>query len=538
MDADLKGRPASRGIVVLAVTLLVGCGAATTTSSSTAAHAATPKSNARAAAAASASHGTALAALAALPVKGRAPMTGYSRDRFGDGWLNVDGCDTRDRILRRDLSRKALAGARAKCSADTSTTRTRRGRSRSSAAVARRSTSTTSSPSATHGRRARSSGRRRRRIALANDPLNLLSVDAGANRQKGDGDAATWLPPNKAFRCQYVARQIAVKRRYGAWVTRAERDAMRRVLGKCPGHAAADRGRRARPRDVGAEPLGARIARRRSTPTATPCAPPEWRLFAAAPRHTTPTSGWTATRTASPASSQPVSPLGLGAGRWSYSRKRTTRPPLSVSQRPLSSRPPSGGRSVAQSKRVTAHPPSVEAVVAADAADADVREVAHDQQPCPRAAQPAERADVARLDVAGVDLLAARHRPGRRRRTAPAETTPPARSRGTSHASVIARRCYAQRQHAGAPGAYPRWACGPPRCPCRCAASAIAPRTPCCGRTGASYGRTRAGSSASCARAMPCSSCATPTATAMLGAAGRRDQAGRGPAGRRRARGA
>ncbi len=34
----------------------------------------------------------------------------------------------------------------------------------------------------------------RTRAALANDPLNLLAVDAGANRSKGDGDAATWLP--------------------------------------------------------------------------------------------------------------------------------------------------------------------------------------------------------------------------------------------------------------------------------------------------------------------------------------------------------
>ena len=76
---------------------------------------------------------------------------------------------------------------------------------------------------------------RDRRIAFANDPLNLLAVDASMNRQKGDGDAATWLPPNKAFRCAYVARQIAVKRRYGAWVTQAEHDAIARVLSRCPG---------------------------------------------------------------------------------------------------------------------------------------------------------------------------------------------------------------------------------------------------------------------------------------------------------------
>ena len=63
-----------------------------------------------------------------------------------------------------------------------------------------------------------------KRLALANDPLNLLAVDPSANRQKGDGDAATWLPPYKAYRCSYVARQVAVKAKYHLWVTRAEHD--------------------------------------------------------------------------------------------------------------------------------------------------------------------------------------------------------------------------------------------------------------------------------------------------------------------------
>jgi hypothetical protein len=73
------------------------------------------------------------------------------------------------------------------------------------------------------------------RVAFANDPLNLLAVDAHINRAKGDGDAATWLPPNKRFRCAYVARQVAVKRKYHAWVTHAEHDAIARVLVSCPG---------------------------------------------------------------------------------------------------------------------------------------------------------------------------------------------------------------------------------------------------------------------------------------------------------------
>jgi hypothetical protein len=75
------------------------------------------------------------------------------------------------------------------------------------------------------------------RVEFANDPLNLEPVDAGENRSKGDADAATWLPPNKDFRCQYVARQVAVKTKYEVWVTQAEQDAIIRVLSGCEGQA-------------------------------------------------------------------------------------------------------------------------------------------------------------------------------------------------------------------------------------------------------------------------------------------------------------
>jgi hypothetical protein len=73
-----------------------------------------------------------------------------------------------------------------------------------------------------------------RREMIATDPLNLLAVDGPTNQSKGDGDAATWLPPAKGYRCAYVARQVAVKTRYKLWVTAAERDAIGRVLADCP----------------------------------------------------------------------------------------------------------------------------------------------------------------------------------------------------------------------------------------------------------------------------------------------------------------
>ncbi|MGZ4588963.1 MAG: HNH endonuclease family protein, partial [Mycobacteriaceae bacterium] len=79
-----------------------------------------------------------------------------------------------------------------------------------------------------------------RRTAFANDPLNLLAVDGPLNTQKSDSDAASWLPPNKSFRCTYVARQIAVKSAYALWVTQAEHDAITTVLQSCPGQVLPD----------------------------------------------------------------------------------------------------------------------------------------------------------------------------------------------------------------------------------------------------------------------------------------------------------
>ena len=69
---------------------------------------------------------------------------------------------------------------------------------------------------------------------LANDPRNLVPVDGPTNSAKGDGDAATWLPPNRGYWCEYVSRQIEVKAAYLLWVTAAEKNAMNRVLGSSP----------------------------------------------------------------------------------------------------------------------------------------------------------------------------------------------------------------------------------------------------------------------------------------------------------------
>ncbi|WP_321575446.1 GmrSD restriction endonuclease domain-containing protein [Oerskovia douganii] len=184
---------------------------------------------------------TALATLATLEVKGRAPKTGYDREQFGPAWADTDrnGCDTRNDLLRRDLTGETFKPGTQDCVvltgtlADPYTATTiafQRGSATSSAVQIDHVVAL--SDAWQKGAQQLDAETRKR---FANDPLNLLAVDGPANQAKGAGDAATWLPPNRAYRCEYVARQVAVKAAYGLWVTQAERDAIARVLSDCPG---------------------------------------------------------------------------------------------------------------------------------------------------------------------------------------------------------------------------------------------------------------------------------------------------------------
>ncbi|MFI2434773.1 HNH endonuclease family protein [Streptomyces sp. NPDC018693] len=180
--------------------------------------------------------GAALAAAQALPVKGRAPKTGYDRAQFGSPWADTDsnGCGTRDDILKRDLTDVKFTGGTCKVSYGVLESDPYSGKD----VTYRRGRSQVDIDHVVALSDAWQKGAKywddSKRIALANDPLNLLAVDASTNRSKGDGDTATWLPPNKAYRCPYVAAQVAVKKKYGLWVTAAEKAAMEKVLSGCP----------------------------------------------------------------------------------------------------------------------------------------------------------------------------------------------------------------------------------------------------------------------------------------------------------------
>lgn len=173
-----------------------------------------------------------------LIVKGRAPKTGYSRIQFGAAWADVDrnGCDTRNDILRRDLT--SIVYRTRTCVVLTGVLHDPYG---GKVIKFRRGAKTSSAVQIDHVVALSDAWQKgafawtiAKRTAFANDPLELLAVDGPLNGQKSDSDAASWLPPNKSFRCRYVARQIAVKAKYRIWITVAESDALRRVLADCP----------------------------------------------------------------------------------------------------------------------------------------------------------------------------------------------------------------------------------------------------------------------------------------------------------------
>lgn len=164
--------------------------------------------------------------------------TKYSRDQFGQRWADVDhnGCDTRNDILARDLSNVQLkSGSCVVLSGQFTEPYT------GTFITFQRGQNTSSKVQIDHvvalsnaWKTGAQSWDTTRRQLFANDPLNLLAVDGPANQNKSDQDAASWLPSNPGFQCQYVALQVAVKLKWQLWVTEAEKRTMAQVAALCP----------------------------------------------------------------------------------------------------------------------------------------------------------------------------------------------------------------------------------------------------------------------------------------------------------------
>lgn len=199
---------------------------------------------------------TAKLKLADLPVKGRAPKTGYDRSNFGPTWTDANsadpggtshnGCDTRNDILRRDLTSIVLKsvsgcgnglGVARGTLFDPYTGKTMQFvRGTGTSTLVQIDHVVSLSNAWQTGAQQKSAAAR---VDFANDPLNLIAVEGRVNQAKSDGDAATWLPPNKAFRCTFAYRQVMVKSKYRLWVTKPEGEALNRILTSCinTGHA-------------------------------------------------------------------------------------------------------------------------------------------------------------------------------------------------------------------------------------------------------------------------------------------------------------
>lgn len=184
-----------------------------------------------------AASGTALEALETLTVAPFSSTSKYQRANFGETWEDIDsnGCETREDILKRDIPNATIKG---KCDV-------RKG------SFSDPYTGKTINFNADDGKgggvdidhiiplslgwkTGASEWDAAKRLKFANDPLNLMASDSGENRKKGDKDASAYLPPNKAFHCEYVARQVSVRVKYGTWITPAEKSAIYTVLQSCP----------------------------------------------------------------------------------------------------------------------------------------------------------------------------------------------------------------------------------------------------------------------------------------------------------------
>ena len=187
-----------------------------------------------------ASEVTASSVLSSLPVKGRAPKTGYARAQFGQAWADVDrnGCDTRNDMLKRDLTEIVYKVKTRNCVVATGILLDRYSGETINFVRGNVTSMEVQIDHVVALSNAWQTGAFKltvlQRTALANDPMNLFAVKGRLNLQKSDGDAATWLPPLKSFRCAYVAQQIAVKAKYSLWVTAPEKEAMVRILAACP----------------------------------------------------------------------------------------------------------------------------------------------------------------------------------------------------------------------------------------------------------------------------------------------------------------
>jgi len=185
-----------------------------------------------------------LAGVVEIPV--RLPGYDYRRDAFGESWDDDNdapggrnGCDTRNDILDRDLVEKSYVSIK-RCPTAVSTGTLIDPYTNAVIAFVR-GNQIGASVQIDHivplslawdlGARNWTDDLR---LRFANDPANLLAVDGPTNQNKGDNEPAVWMPPNRAFWCQYAVQFAAVLRGYGLPVDAPSARVLREAAATCP----------------------------------------------------------------------------------------------------------------------------------------------------------------------------------------------------------------------------------------------------------------------------------------------------------------
>ncbi len=185
-----------------------------------------------------------LAGVPEIPMRVRG--NDYRRAAFGESWDDDNsapgghnGCDTRNDILNRDLVDKTLVAIK-RCPVAVATG-TLHDPYTNAVVPFVRGNQTGASVQIDHivplalawdlGARDWPDDLR---LRFANDPANLLAVAGKPNQDKGDQEPAHWMPPNRAFWCQYAVQFVEVLRGYALPVDAASAGVLRDAAGTCP----------------------------------------------------------------------------------------------------------------------------------------------------------------------------------------------------------------------------------------------------------------------------------------------------------------
>ncbi|MFW0792701.1 HNH endonuclease family protein [Gordonia sp. CPCC 205515] len=186
-----------------------------------------------------------VAQLGRMPVVAqRLSRDDYHRDAFGPAWTDAvsvadggNGCDTRNDILARDLT-DTRVGAVASCPRAVLAGEFRSpytgkflvfARDRKAGAVQIDHIV----PLALAWDMGAWSWSLSTRTDFANDPANLVAVDAASNQDKSDAEPARWMPPDKRFHCRYAIQFVTVATAYRLSVDAASRAVLAKVLSRC-----------------------------------------------------------------------------------------------------------------------------------------------------------------------------------------------------------------------------------------------------------------------------------------------------------------